>query len=63
MQAGRHGSSALLASLLFGCDVQQLDVGSQFPDQGLNMSRSGEITRVLTPRPSENSFKSFFIEA
>ena len=26
----------------FGHDVQQLDVGSQFPDQGLNLGRSSE---------------------
>ena len=27
---------------IFGCRVQQLDVGPQFPDQGLNCGQSGE---------------------
>ena len=28
--------------VFFGCLVQQLDVGSQFPDQGLNPGHSAE---------------------
>ena len=27
------------------CDIKQLDVGSQFPDQGLNPGCSGESTK------------------
>ena len=29
-------------AFIFGCSVQWLDVGSQFPDQGLNLGHSGE---------------------
>ena len=28
--------------IIFGCGMQQLDVGFQFPDQGLNPGYSGE---------------------
>ena len=38
----------------WGGGVQWLDVGSQFPDLGLNLGRRGE-SRVLTTRPPENS--------
>ena len=30
---------------IFGCSVQRLDVGSQFPDQGLNPSPSSESVK------------------
>ena len=29
----------------FHCAMQQLDVGSQFPDRGLNPGHSGESTK------------------
>ena len=31
----------------FGCDVQQVDVGSQFPDWGWNPGHRGESCPVL----------------
>ena len=37
----------------------QLDVGSQFPDQGLNPGHRGE-NRALTTRPPGNSLGIFF---
>ena len=36
-----------LLLLLFGCSVQQTDVGSQFPDLGLNLGQSSESTESL----------------
>ena len=36
---------------IFGCGVQQLGVGSQLPDQELNLGHSGETTKSY-PRDS-----------
>ena len=38
---------------LFGCTAHL--VGSQFPDQGLNLGHGNENPRILTTRPPENS--------
>lgn len=36
---------ALEFFFFFGCDMQQFDMGSQFPDQALNLGRSGESAK------------------
>ena len=44
---GWHSDEHFLILQIFfflGHSVQQLDVGSQFPDQGLNPGHSGEST-------------------
>lgn len=45
-----------------GHGMQWFDVGSKFPDQGLNLGRSGVMCQILTARPPGNSPFHIFME-
>ena len=56
--AESYGNSIIIIFLVFVCyfdlNMQQLDVGSQLPDQGLNLGHSSESAESTT-RPQGNS--------